>query len=353
MAASTAEGRRVERRRLGAKDEAGGNRREELVRHDEEYGLRSGALERRGQIDAADHADGDGRGQGKDDPGHRDVRGLLDFFGGTDGHEAHEDVRLSEVAEAPGQQGDELDEADGRPVLLRQRIEHRGVDAFDAGNHMLQTAGSHCAADRYDEDGEEHHHALDEVRTGDGEEAADERVEDDGAGTDEDRILIRHAEHGLEETSGGHEARGRIDHEEDEDEDRRHDPEQAARIVIAVLQELRQREGVLGDLRVFPQSGGDEMPVGPGADGDADRDPACVQSGEIGEARHAHEHPAAHVRGLGGKRGDPGAELPVAEKIIAHVARTAVVIDANAHHEADIKYECRDDGDIMCQDISS
>ena len=280
------------------------------------------------------------------------MRGLLDFLRRADGHEAHEDVRLAEVADAPGEQRDELDGVHHGAVRLRQRLEHRALHLRDGCYCRLEAAALHRAADRHDEDGEEHHDALDEVRARDGEEAADERVEDDGASADEDGVLVGNAEDRLEEAAGRDEARRGVDDEEDQDEDGRHDAQQAALVVVAVLQEFRQRQRVVGELRVLAQARSDEVPVGPGADGDADGNPAGVEAGEVGIARHAHEHPAAHIRGFGGERGDPGAELAVAEEVVAHIACAAVVIHADGHHEADVEHKGIDDGKIMSQNES-
>ena len=262
-------------------------------------------------------------------------------------------MRLTEIADTPGEQRDELDGAECRAVGLRERLEHRRLDAADLRERAFETAVCHRTADGDDEDREEHHDALDEICARDREEPADERIENDRPRADEDRVLIRDAEHRLEQPPRRDEPRRRIDHEENQDENRGHDAQQIRRIVVAVLEEFRQRERVVGELGVLAQAGGDEMPVRPGADGDADSDPARVQPREIREPRHAHEHPAAHVRRLCRERRHPRAELAVAEEIIAHVARAPIVVDADRHHDADVEHEGIDDGKVMCQGNSS
>ena len=334
-------------------DEPRGDRREQLIRHDEEHRLRRRARELLREEHAADHADGDCRGERKDDPGHRDVRRAPDLAGRADRHEAHEDVRLTEIADAPGEQRDELDGTERRAVGLRERLEHRRLDAADLRERAFETAVCHRTADGDDEDREEHHDALDEIRARDREEPADERIEDDRPRADEDRVFIRDAEHRLEEPPRRDKPRRRVDDEKDEDENRGHDAQEVRRIVVAVLEEFRQRERVVGELGVLAQAGGDEMPVRPGADGDADGDPARVEPREIREPRHAHEHPAAHIRRLRRQRRHPRAELAVAEKVVAHVARAPIVIDADRHHDADVEHEGIDDGKVMCQGNSS
>ena len=60
-------------------DEPRGDRREQLICHDEEHRLRRRARELLREEHAADHADGDCRGEREDDPGHRDMRRAPDL----------------------------------------------------------------------------------------------------------------------------------------------------------------------------------------------------------------------------------------------------------------------------------
>ena len=76
-------------RQHGGEDDAGEERREEFVRHQQEDGLGAGAVELPFEERAAHHADEYGGGEGDDDPDHGDAGGAPDFAGGPDGHEAH------------------------------------------------------------------------------------------------------------------------------------------------------------------------------------------------------------------------------------------------------------------------
>ena len=66
-------------------------------------------------------------------------------------------------------------------------------------------------------------------------------------------------------------------------------------VLIAILQEVRQRQGVVGNLRVFPEPCRNEFPVGIGAECKTECDPAGIEAGNIGVSRQPHEHPAAHI----------------------------------------------------------
>ena len=166
-------------------DEPRGDRREQLVRHDEEDRLRRRARELLREEHAADHAHGDRGREREDDPSHRDMRRPPDLARRADRHETHEDVRLTEIADTPGEQRDELDGAERRAVRLRQRLQHRRLHAVDLRERALETAACHRTADGDDEDREEHHDALNEIRARNREEPADERIENDRSRADE------------------------------------------------------------------------------------------------------------------------------------------------------------------------
>ncbi len=62
---------------------------------------------------------------------------------------------------------------------------------------------------------------------------------------------------------------------------------------------IRQGQGVVVVLGVYPQPAGDEQPVQPGANDQANGDPAFREAGDENRAGQAHQQPAAHVRGSG------------------------------------------------------
>ena len=78
-------------------------RAEQLVCHNEEYRFGISAGKRCSQIYAADHADEYGAGQRNYNPRHGDAGGFFQFIGRIDSHEAHENMRLTEITEPPCQ----------------------------------------------------------------------------------------------------------------------------------------------------------------------------------------------------------------------------------------------------------
>ena len=78
----------------------------------------------------------------------------------------------------------------------------------------------------------------------------------------------------------------------------------------------------------------------------------AVTSSERVFALLDHEEEPECIGSFGGERGDPGAELAVAEEVVAHIACAAVVIHADGHHETDVEHKGIDDGKIMSQNES-
>ena len=130
---------------------------------------------------------------------------FLQFRRVADGHEADQDVGLAEVADAPGQGGDDADDTRRRRVRCHfQQVRCRRSQSGHDG--VAAAKGDH--ADQGDQDdGQEHHAALDEVGPADGHEAAQEGVDDDDAGTEQEGREVVHAENRFKELAAGDEAR--------------------------------------------------------------------------------------------------------------------------------------------------
>ena len=80
-----------------------------------------------------------------------------------------------------------------------------GADPFTAIHWRAAAKGNH-ADDRDQDDGQEHHAALDEVGPADGHEAAQEGVNDDDAGAEDQGREVIHAEDRFKELAAGDEA---------------------------------------------------------------------------------------------------------------------------------------------------
>ena len=162
----------------------------------------------------AEEADGDGAREAEAHPEGGDAAGVRDHLDGAGGHEAHEDVRLAEVAQTPGEKADDAHEG-----VALEDVEHLDVDARDALGGGGEAAEVVHDGDRRHDQGEAHEESLNRVGPGDGEEAAHEDVADRGGGAQNEGRLIGHAEGVLEEAGARDHARGAVDREEEQDHD--------------------------------------------------------------------------------------------------------------------------------------
>ena len=252
----------------------------------------------------------------------------------ADGEEAREDLRHAEVAQAPGERGDDGDEAvgdglaeDGHTVLNNlhavgandRRGGHRGGD--EAGDireerrGVLNAASSGDGADEHHDEHEEHEAALHEVGGNHGEVAAHHRVQEDDEGAQSHHGGVVHTEQRVKELPHGHEAAAHVDAEEEHRDEGRDGADDVLVVFEAAVVEARHGDGV-GCLGVLAQALGDELPVEPGADGQADGSPAGLrEAGEVRQARQAHEQVAAHVRRLCRQGREPGTDLATAQEV--------------------------------------
>src|SRR3546814_11597255 len=97
-----------------------------------------------------------------------DLRNRLDAVGG---HEARQDVRLAEVAQAPGQCGHDADQADRAAA---EPVEPARVELADHVDGGLETTVVHQDDARRQQQREEHQPSLQGVGPADGEEARSE-----------------------------------------------------------------------------------------------------------------------------------------------------------------------------------
>lgn len=300
-------------------DEACDERCGQIRRHDDEYPFGIGIFQRRGQIGLANDADDDGKEEGDDDPAHGDAGGFFQLRCVADGHEAYKDVRLAEVAEAPAERGDEhneIGEAAGGFREQGEEVRPFSCEDVHGGDRAAQRDGG---SDRNIEHGEEHHGALNEVGPADGAESAEERIEYHHEGANEKSCSIGQSENGIEELARRNESGRGVNDEEDDDAHRTDEAEAVPVVLKPVGQIIRNGEAVAGDLGVGAEAFGDEYPVQPGADDEADARPDGGQTVQVGKARQPHEHPAAHIGCLGAHGGEPRAELAVAQNVLRQI----------------------------------
>ena len=299
--------------------------------HEHRFGVGvdgGGAFRMGHEVRDADKADGDRAHQAQNHPRHADSAGIGNGFHRGGCHEAHQDVRLAEVAQAPGQQRDDAGEGGAlHDVELFDR--HHGGPVLAGLQLALHGQIGHDG--RQDQRGD-HHGGLDGIRPAHGQEAADEHVGDGAEGAHPQSGFIGHAEHVLEQARASHHAGSAVDGEEDQDHQRGENAQDVGLVLETAGEIVGQRQGVAGALGVQAQAGSDEAPVQVGADDQADGNPRFGQAGQVDGAGQAHQQPAAHVGGAGRQRSNEAAEAATTQNVVGQVLGTGIAKPANAEH---------------------
>ncbi|MCY1214053.1 hypothetical protein D9M72_258570 [compost metagenome] len=287
-----------------------------------------------GEVGDTEETDGHGTGQAEDHPGHGNATGIGDGLDRVGSHEARQDVRLAEVAQAPGQQGNHADE--GRTL---EHVEVGRVLHFNGHEGRVDAAGGDHHDDRGEDQGEDHQAGLDGIGPAHRQEATDEGVADGGGGTGPQGGFVGNAEGALEQAGTGHDAGSAVDGEEHQDHHSGEDAQDAAVVFEAVGEVVGQGQRVAVVLGLHAQTASDQQPVEVGTDDQANRDPAFGETGEVDGTRQAHQQPAAHVGGAGGQRGNEAAETAATQDVVGKVVGGAIGGEADQHHGRDIDHE--------------
>ena len=300
------------------------------------------------QLLAHDHApeigDHNGGEEGNDDPDDGHDRGLLDHRGLLDGHEAHEDVRHTEVAKTPTEAADDVLPARVEDTAAEGALRHRAGRSVGILIDRLQRRGiKQLAVAEIDDDRHQHqrrHHqkALEEIRPAHGGEAAEEGVghDDEQEGEHGDlrgNIREERGKHG----GARHQRGGHIDRVGKEEDERAHELQRAGIDREAVRQVLRERDGIVRRLGEGAKALGAQDPVGRRTDGKADADPHLAEAEGEDRAGQAHQQPRGHIGRLRGQGGDPGAHGASAEEEVLRIFVRAVEVEHQRHAEQDNK----------------
>ena len=256
-------------------------------------------------------------------------------------------MRLTEIAQAPAHKGNKGNKGNSAAIRVHEGIEKGRIHNVNGSDGSLHAPQHVHGKGRHHHDGKEHHDALNEISPAHSHKAAGQSVEYHHKGTNQHCRSIVQPEKGAEQLAAADEAGACIDNKENNDKDCRNNPQQIAVVIVAVLEKVRQRQGVVCHLRIAAQPLCHKVPVCPGAKAQAHRNPCRAETCQVCCSRHTHHHPAAHVRGLGTHGRNPGSQLAVADDIIIHAVCLAVVINADCHHQCQINDKCANYQDII------
>ena len=313
---------------------------EEDLAQQQEDRFRVGDFLRRvvGEVGDANQCGGDGA-EGRDGhPADADPAAGLGVCRAAQCHEPDDDMRLAEVAQAPCCGRDDAQKPESRRFHTEsvEEVQGPGLGCLDAVDGGADAAGGNDAHDRHGDQGNEHQQALGDV----GQRGADESTEecvaqgDHGNGDHADGVVP--AEGALEELTRGDHAGGDVEGEEHQDDRRGGDAQHMGFILEPLLEEAGDGDRVLRDLRVGAQAWGDELPVQPGADGQADGDPGFDEAGGVDGSGQAQQQPAGHIRGTCGKCRDTGLEPTAGEHVVVEVRGLAVGVIADPEHGGEV-----------------
>ena len=258
----------------------------------------------------------------------------------------------AKVAQAPGQGGDDAQAAVGGGgalghVVALGQVQVAG-EGLGVGHHRVPAAGLADAEEHDDHQSHGHNHALDQVVVGHGQKAAQNGVDNDNHRAENHGGVVVHPEEAGEQGADGLKAGGGVGDEEDQHHQGGDAGQHVPVVVVPAGEEAGDGDGLHGD-GVVPQPLGHDQPVQVGAHGQADGGPAGLgNAGDVGQARQAHQQPAAHVRGLGAHGGDDGAQLPAAQIELVGGPPGVFLAEVDAHedHQAQIGHNGHQDADF-------
>ena len=258
--------------------------------------------------------------QAQNHPSHADTARAHQRFHAFGGHETCQNVRLAEVAQAPGGSGNDADESCAVEQAAVFLTAGSGGGLDDGGNFIC-AARAQIHHHRREQQGENHQRGLHSVCPAYRQEAADKGVGNGGARAQPHGAGVAHAgEQALEQACAGHNAAGAVNGEEKQNDERGNHLHRLPVRTEAVVEIIGQGKRVVVVFGVYAQPPGHQEPVEVRADNQADGNPRFAQAAQIHCARQAHQQPAGHIRSPGRHGGNKRAQATAAEDIVVKIA---------------------------------
>ena len=265
----------------------------------------------------------------------------------------------AEVAKAPGQGGNDRQEAEGargpvRPVVTLGNVQIAGK-LFGVGNDDIHAA---CLADPEKDDdhkGDGHENTLDQVCGRYSQETAQGRVGNDNDCAYDHGQMVFHTEQAVEQGAYSLEAGRGIRNKENQDDQGGDQGNTMLFISVTVGKVFRDRKGAQS-LGIAAQQPGDQQEVQVGTHGKTDGRPCDLrQAGDISQSGQTHQKITAHVRGLRAHGGDQRAQRTAANIEAVGSIRRALPVkdDADHQHGEQIGSDsCNDQNLCGCHNLS-
>ena len=210
----------------------------------------------------------DGAYHGQEHPAHADATPGFCILGGAQRHETHNNMRLPEIAQAPGERRSDADKRSSR-----EKSQGVGANVGDGICDVVESAHIGNSHDRHGNQCGEHQQALHHIGVGGAHKAAEEGVEHGDTGDEKHTGEVVLVEGRLEEFTASNHAGGDVEGEEDEDNNACENTQNIVLIVQSVAEEHRDGHGIASDFGVGTQAGRNIFPVDPCADCQTDSNP--------------------------------------------------------------------------------
>ena len=217
-------------------------------------------------------------------------------------------MRHAEVAKAPGQRGNNAEKAVCAAlscgyIRRGKEIQIAGDRAAGLRNRAEATQKADAEADDHKER-DSHDNALNQVRGGNRQKAAQKRIGDNDSRAGQHGLHVVKSEQAVKQLAYRRKAGRRIGNEEDDNDQGRDQGKQMLLIAEAPGEKARNRVGV-DFFRIYPQSPGNQQPVQIGPRGKSDDGPAHVGDPEkIGQPRKPHKKIGTHIARLSAHGGN-------------------------------------------------
>ena len=274
-----------------------------------------------------DNTDEYGNTERDDNPNHSNAAGAAQLFFFADRHKAQQNLRHTEVSEAPSHHG-----ANGKDTVRKRfpkdgfacfhkllTIFHHGIgktkkfkkagNGFCVFKNVANAASFFCAENNNNGKSDDHNDRLHEIRSAFRKEAAEDGVKQNKHSSQNQHGYVGCAEQGGKEFSASDEAAGRVNGEENQNEHRGKKHNALILFTKTVGKEFGQGDGIVCANAVTAKTLGYDEPVEVGSYRKTEGRPKGIgKTAPIGDAGKPHQKPSAHIRGFGTHGSYPRAE---------------------------------------------
>ena len=221
-------------------------------------------------------------------PSHTDAACGYQRFRAFSRHKARQNVRLTEIAQAPCGGGNNADDGrTGKQTAVFLACTCGNI--LNCGRHLVCPPQTQIDHYRRQNQRKNHQRSLQRICPAYRQKAAQEGIGNGCTRTQPHRLIVSHAfKQALEQSCTRHNARGAINREEKQNNQRGNHFHQVSARTEAVEEIIRQRQRVIGIFGMHAQTARHQKPVEIRADHQTDGNPSFIQTAQINRAGQTH-----------------------------------------------------------------